>query len=636
MLQFLRKKAQSLVIQIIVVMIVLVFIFFGVGTNLMNQQEAAILVNGEEISFQEFQNAYEQTYARFAQQFGGTIPKGLAETLNIKQQVINQLVQAALLRQGGMEMGLVVSAKEIQNEVEGMVQFQTDGAFDIERYKAILASNRLSPEKYEDSLRYDLLANKTIANISSFAAQPSDFELEDLYNLEKEAVHVTYTVITPNAYLDAVEIDPASLEQWFQENGERYQTEKMIQLTYLPFTFAETGKKVTIDEQDIKDYYDQHLTEYQIEEKRHARHILLKAGPNDTDETHEQHRAKAEEILARAQSGEDFAALAREFSEGPTGPYGGDLGFFGRGRMVKPFEDAVFDTMAKGDISEVVKTDFGYHIIKLEDVQLGGVRSLDEVRSEITDILQLEQAKPLAFQMANTAYENIITLGSLASFLEANPDTEVVTTEFFGSSAPPAGIASDPQFLARAFGLKEGELSSLIETKDGYVIISATAIKEPEVPELDTVRAQVEDDYKAGQSEELAKGAAEELITKLNQEGSDPVATVEAEGLAVQNSGPMLKGGADHASPFPPALVQEAFKLSLSAPVAQEPGLVKRDYFVYWLDKRTPPETAMTEDDRTTYRMMLQQIKEQQTLDAWLKNQQSQADITIHQSLDNY
>jgi peptidyl-prolyl cis-trans isomerase D len=635
MLQFLRKKAQSLVIQIIVVIIALVFIFWGVGTNLMNRQEAAILVNGEEISFQDYQQAYEQAYARIAQQFGGTIPKGLAEGLNIKQQIINQLVQAALLRQGGMDMGLTVSGNEIQKEIEGMTQFQNNGSFDIERYKAILASNRLSPEKYEDSLRYDLMANKTMANISAFALEPTDFEIEDLYNLEKEAVFVSYTVVSPKTYLDEVEVEQAGLEQWFQENGTRYQTEKMVQLTYLPFIYKQVGEKVTIEAADIQGYYDQHLTEYQTPEKRHARHILFKATDGDPEDEHLKQQAMAEEIRARAENGEDFASLAREFSEGPSGPTGGDLGFFERGRMVKPFDDVVF-SMETGTISEVVKTDFGYHVISLEEIQLAGIRPLEDVQAEIEDKLKLEQAKPLAFQLANSAYENIISAGSLAAFRDAYPETGAITTEFLARSAPPAGITSDPVFLDKAFSLKEGELSSLIETGEGYAIISATAIREPQVPELAEVREKAEQDYKTVLSEEKAKAVAEELITTLAAETAGFATIAESEGFPVQESGPLLKASADPASPFPPNLVNSAFKLSASAPVAEEPGLVIRDYFVYWFDKRTPPQAAMRDEDRTRYREILQQMKEQQLLDGWLKNQQSKADITIHSSLDNF
>ncbi len=635
MLQFLRKRAQSFVIQAIVVIIALVFIFWGVGAKLMNNHEAAIVVNGEEISFQDFQKAYDQAYARLAQQFGGTLPKGLADSLNIKQQVINQLVQGALLRQGGIKMGLRVSGEEIQRTIEGMVQFQENGSFNLERYKLILASNRLSPTKYEDSLRYELLANKTINSISDFVLPASDYEIEDLYKLENEKVSVFYTIISPASYLADIEVQESDLEAWYKQNGERYQTAKMVQLTYLPFTYEENAKKITIDEAEVKAYYDQHLTDYQIPEKRQARHILFKATPNDSDEVHQKQLRKAEEIRALAQKGENFAELAKKYSEGPSASAGGELGLFERGRMVKPIDDAVF-AMTKGEVSDVVKTDFGYHIIKLEDIQLPRVRSLDEARPEIVKKLQLERAKPLTLELANIAYESIISSGSLSAFLKSHPDADVVETAFFSRSTPPPGITADPAFLDKAFSLKQGELSSLVETADGYVIISATAVQEPHIPKLDSVRAKAEADYKYEKAAEKAATIANQLLDDFKKEGASYKDIVEGKGLSVQTSGPLSKNPEAQQSAFPQALVQSAFRLSPADPVASEPGRSGQDYYVYWFNDRTAPKTAMTEEEKERYKNMLQQFKQQQILDAWLANQKSKAKIAIHSSLENF
>lgn len=634
MLQIFRDKAQSIVIQAIVVIIALVFIFWGVGTNMMNKQEAAIVVNDEEISFQQFQQAYDQSYARIAQQFGGTIPKGLAESLNIKQQVITQLTQQALLRQGGIDMGLMVSGHEVQQEIETMIQFQENGQFNLERYKTILASNRLSPTKFEKSMRYDLLSQKTIDSLSGFAQAPSAFEIENLYNLEKETVSVSYVVVTPDTYLPEIEASDADLETWYQDAGDRYQTDPMVQLTYLPFSFQEIGSKITIEDSAILNYYDQHLTEYQIPEKRRASHILYKASPEDSAEVHDAQRIKAEEILKQAQNGEDFATLAKEHSEGPSGPNGGSLGLFSQGQMVKPFEDAVF-SMQSGDISEIVKTDFGYHIILLEEIQIGSVQTIEEVRDKIISALQLEQAKPLAFQLANEAYEKIIGGGSLAAYLEATPDANVIETEFFSQVKPPAGMASDRQFLERAFNLKANELSSIIETKDGYAIISASAIKDPEIPELETIKDKVTADFKVEKAGEAAKLTAEKLISDNQQENSSFADIAREAGLDIQESGPLTKSGAPQDSSFPQSLTQAVFRLTASEPLPEEPELVGKDYYVLNFNERKAPESTISEDDRTRYSDMLTQYKQQQIVDGWLKSQEAVADIFINKSVEN-
>jgi peptidyl-prolyl cis-trans isomerase D len=634
MLQILRDKAQSIVIQAIVVVIALVFIFWGVGTNMMDKQEAAIVVNDEEISFQQFQQAYDQAYSRISQQFGGTIPKGLAESLNIRQQVITQLTQQALLRQGGLEMGLMVSGHEIQKEIETMIQFQENGQFSLERYKTILASNRLSPTKFEKSMRYDLLSQKSITSLSDFALSPTDFEIEDLYTLEKETVSVSYVAVSPEAFIADIEVTDAELEAWFQEAGSKYLTDPMIQLTYLPFSYNDIGDKITIEESDIQGYYDQHLPEYQVPEKRGAKHILFMASPEDSAEVHAAQKLKATEILEQANGGEDFSALAKQHSEGPSGPNGGDLGLFGRGQMVKPFEDAVF-SLNEGEISEVVQTDFGYHIILLEEIQEPKIRSLEEVREEIVSTLKMEQAKPLAFQVANEAYEKIIGAGSLDAYLAANPDTAVITTEFFSQAAPPSGMTVEAQFLERAFLLKENELSSIVETAGGYAIISASGIMAPEVPELVTIKEEVIGDFKNEKAGEAAKEAAEKLISDLGEGNSSFDELAQTAGLEVRQSGLLTKAGTAEDGSFPPSLVQSVFRLSANTPLPEEPDLVGTDYYVYKFVERKPPESLISEDDRERYREMLLQFKQQQIVDGWLKNQQAAADIFVNKSLEN-
>jgi peptidyl-prolyl cis-trans isomerase D len=634
MLAFFRKRAQSLFFQAIVVVIALVFIFWGVGTNMMNKQEAAIIVNGEEISFQDYQQTYDRAYARIAEQFGGTIPKALADSLDIRGQVITQLIQEALLRQGGQAMGLLVSGREVQEAIESMVQFQADGAFDLQRYQSILAANRLSPKKYEQSLRHDLLDAKTVQALSSFVTSVSDAEIEDLYNLENETVSIAYTVVSPERYLAEIDITEEALRQWYEGAGDRYKTEEAIKLTYLPFSFTETAARIAIDDEEISAYYERHKTQYQTAESRNARHILLKAAPDAGDQVHQQQRSIAEEVLAKARAGEDFAALAKEYSEDATAESGGELGFFSRGQMVKPFEDAVF-ALQVGEISDIIRTDFGYHIINLVAVQPAGVRTLDEVREEISNELRLDKARSLAFQEAGSVYEQIIEAGSLDAYLQNNPDTTVVTTDFFSRSAPPDGMPTDPNFLDVAFSLKEGELSSLVEVEDGYAIIAIDAVREPQIPELDQVRQQAEQDFRHHRAADKARSVAQQVIDKLgNGENGEPFAAVTDENkLPLEHAGPRKKNEPAPSSSFPQQLVQEAFRLTRAEPVPPEPALVDEDYYVFQLEERNAPEEPISDPERQRYRELLIEFKQQQLVDAWLKGRQNQAKISIHQSL---
>jgi len=631
MLQILRNKAQSIVIQAIVVIIALVFIFWGVGSNMNGSRESAILVNGEEISFQDFQVAYDRAHQNLAAQFGGTLPKGLAESFGIKQQVINQLVQAALLRQGATEMGIVVSGEEIQETVRSMPQFQENGVFDMDKYQSILAANRLTPVKFENNLRHDMLAQKTIQEISKFAALTSEYEVEQLYSYENEKVAVDFVRFTPEQFTDAVVVNEDELAKWFEGVRDNYRSEPMMKLRYFDFSYAEVGKKIDIDEARVAEYYNSNIDQFTTAEKRHARHILLTANDQDSEELHKEKAQRAEEIVKLAAASDDFADLAIQYSEGPSAPQGGDLGFFTREQMVPEFGEAVF-AMQPGEVSEVVKTAFGYHIIKLEEIQPAVTKTLDEARAEIVAALQDKEAQPLAFQMANSAYEGIIGAGSIQAYAENNPDQPLKESGFFAQTAPPADVTLDAQALATAFTLKKGELSSLIKTDSGYAIVFAEEVKEPETPALDAVRERATADFVAEKAAEMTQQAAADFVAKLNSETSFEEAAKEAS-ATILNSGLLeRRAQGQQNTDFPGALTEKAFKLTTAAPSSEEAEMVGSDYFIMNLKERQAPGIADS-DELEPYRQALLRSKQQDLLGAFIDNLKKEAQITVHKNL---
>lgn len=457
MLQILRNKAQSIVIQAIVVIIAIVFIFWGVGTNMLNNRESAIVINDEEISFEDFQAAYDRAYNTMRSQFGDNIPQSLLENLGIKEQVINQLIQESLLRQGASEMGIRVSKQEIQDTVQNMVQFQDESGFSLEKYNTLLAANNYTPVKFEESISYDMLAQKVSMAISGFASNASETEIQEMYNLEKSTVSMQYVEIKPSEFTDTVTAEEADLAAWFETVKDNYKTEPEVKLLYLDYSYGTIGEKITIDDEAIEKYYQDNKDTFTTPEKRGARHILFKADENSSAEVHEEQQKKAEEILAMAKGGSDFAELARQYSEGPSKTQGGDLGLFTRGQMVQPFDEATF-SLAEGEISDVVKTSFGYHIIKLEKIVPETTRPLAEVKESIQTTLQNEQARPLAFQLANEAYELIISSGSLSNYLEKNSEAPVKETDFSVANHLLSNLqqiknSSKPHFLSKRTNL---------------------------------------------------------------------------------------------------------------------------------------------------------------------------------------
>ena len=630
MLQILRNKAQSIVIQAVVVIIALVFIFWGVGPNLMNNREAAIVVNGEEITFENFQSAYDRTYNNIREQFGGNVPQGLLESLGIKSQVVNQLIQDALLRQGAEEMGITISKEEIGETIKDMIQFQENGSFSMEKYTSLLALNGYSVQKFEEKVQRDMLAQKVSLNIGKFATTATEYEIEDLNRLENSSVAVNYVQITEKEFEDTVTIQEDEVEKWYESVKDNYKTAPEVKLKYLDFSYATVGEKINIDEASAKQYYDEHLDEFTKKEMRQARHILFKADENSSPEVQEQQRQKALDVLALAKEGKDFAQLAKEYSEGPSKTQGGDLGQFSRGQMVKSFEDAAF-SLKSNEISDVVKTPFGYHIIKVEKIIPQSTTPFAEAKNTIVASLQNREAKPLAFQMANEAYEGIISAGSLQAYLDKNPTVPMKETNFFSRSNPPKDIGNDQKFLNAAFSLKEKELSSLIETSAGYAILFAEAVKSPEVPPFEQVADQVTADYRKDKAAKTAKEVATSLLQQAKEKNSLKDSASDA-GFELKTTDYLSKNnpGKDN---VPPRLIEAAFQLSANSKYPDEPLGDNGSYYVCEFVDRKIPVGNLSEEEKQRYQKAIVQRKQQQILAGWLDNRRQQAKVFVHRTL---
>ncbi len=631
MLQILRNKAQSTVMQAIVVVIALVFIFWGVGTQLMNRNRSAITVNDENISFQQYQKAYEQAQTRLRDSFNGAIPPGFAEKIGLKKQVVSRLVQEALFRQGGKKMGLIISPAEIQDEIRNMPQFEDHGTFNNQRYKYILAQNRYTPHGFEDSLRYDMIVQKTINNIEGFASIVTDQEIKELFDLERESVEVSFAEFSPQSFKDKVHVEDKALASWYETVKEKYKTEPQLQLEYLAFNYKDIAKKITPDEESIKQYYNKNIDKFSTPEQRHVRHILFKLEKNSPEKVVEAQREKAEKVLKLAKSGKDFAKLAESYSEGPTAKQGGDLGFIKEGQTVPSFNNAVF-SMKAGEISGLVRSPYGFHIIKLVAIKPAEVQPLSKVHDEIAEELKVSQAKAKAFQLANDCYEGIIGAGSLQAYMKKHPEAAVIKTPFFTRQSPPESIKDDSKFLDAAFSLKQGELSSLIESQKGYAILYAEHIKQPSIPNLADIKGQVTKDYVDAKAAEMARKAADDLLMKAKK-GGDFAQIVQAAGLTVQSSGLLSKGQNNPKTTFPATLINKIFQLSSNSPYPETVEQAGNDFFVYKFAKRMTPKMDLSPNERTQYKAAILRLKQQEILNAWLNHARKNAVVTTAKQL---
>jgi peptidyl-prolyl cis-trans isomerase D len=631
MLDLLRKKAQSPLIQGTILIIALVFIFWGVG-GYRGSSNSVAQVNDEVITYEEFQKAYERLANQYRDQFGGNLPKGLLESLDLEGQALEQLIQRSLLRQGAGKMGIMVSDLEVQQAVEKMEAFRSNGIFNVELYQNILSSSGMTPASFEETMRTDLLAGKVVEHLSRFA-KLTPLEIDDQFAFDNEQIKIEFVSFSGTDFKDKVDTGEEQLKTYYEENKGNYMTEPQVKLQFLAFPY-DTAEKSAIPEEDLESFYRENLSRYANPEQRSARHILIKTSEEDSEDALAEKKTRAAQILELARTGEDFAELAKQHSEGPSGPRGGDLGFFTRGRMVKPFEDAVF-SLKEGEISDIVETQFGFHIIKLEKIEPAHTKTLEEVKGEIADLLWEQKSRELAFTQATAAYENIILAGSLDKFSQES-DIPVEQTEFFPRKSPEksgskVGMVSNPAFLNAAFSLNRGELSSLVETPQGYAIIFAADKKEPETALYEDVKEQVRKDYISAQSETMAKEAAEGLLSALKQEGAgDFAAEAGLHDMTPKTSDYITRNGAGD-SGLPEQIVSMAFGLSTENPYPEEVVATNGMFYVFKVLQKRPPSPELFSEKESEFRTALLERKKSTILNSWLANVRDKAEIEINQ-----
>lgn len=622
MLDLLRRKAQSPFLQATIVIIAVVFVFWGTTSNWGNKRTSVATVNDREISYQEFQLAYDQVVTQYRDRFGGTLPKGFIESLNLEQQVLNQLIRETLFQQAAQEAGLSVSKEEIRNKIRQMSAFQNNGAFDMTRYQEILTSSRMTVSDFENSLRIDLLSNKLDDHLTQFA-RVSDQELKDRFIFDNKEINLEYVAVSATDFEDQVTITDEALHAFFEENKNAYKTPPQIKLKYLVFPFADDTVKIS--DQEIDNYYQQNITQFNLPEKRQARHILVRTSATDSAEIIENKRKQAESILEMVRKNMDFATLAKEYSEDGSAVNGGDLGYFSRGQMVKPFEDAAF-ALSVGEVSDVIRSEFGFHVIKLEAVQPARIVPLEDARPEIEATLRAQKGKDAVFKEANQAYEDIILSGSLEKYAAGGAAT-LKETDFFSRQSPPSELAGNRALLESAFSLNKGELSSLIEDRQGYSIIYVADIKEPEIPPLDAVQAQVKKDFVAKQAEVLAREAAEKMLAEAKagaalQQEAAPL------GGSVKESG-FFSRITRSTAPLPAAVTETAFKLTERNPYPETIGASGPRFYVYRLKEKKDPAPELFEEKKSELRTQMRQEKQQQILASWYEFLRNQAEIKI-------
>jgi peptidyl-prolyl cis-trans isomerase D len=531
-------------------------------------------VNGKDISGLDYQRRYQNQMMAYQQQYGGSINQQLLRQLGVDQQILQQMVdeQAALAE--AERQGIRVTDEELAQQIFAIPALQENGRFIGEqRYEQLLASQNppMTKTDFEENLRRSMMVDKLRSAVTDWIAL-SDADVEREYRARNEKVKLQVVALTADTFRDKVTVNDADLTSYYSAHQAEYRKGEQRKIKYLLIDRDQMKSRVTISPQDIDTYYNSNIQQFQTPEQVRASHILLKTDGKDEATV----RKQAEDILKQAKApGADFAALAKKYSEDDgSKANGGDLDYFPRGRMVPEFEQAAF-SMQPGQISDLVKSQFGFHIIKVVDKKPASTRSLDEVRAQIQETLSAQRVDQ---QIADRTRDLDARITKPADIDSIGKEVGVMVAEsgFFTRDEPVPGLGSAPDVANQAFQLKDGEVSKALQSPRGPVYMTVTGKRDPYVPKLEEVKDKVREDVIRMKAAELSKARAAEIAATLRS-AKDFAAAAKAQGLEAKDSQLIVRG-----SPLPdigvsPEVDKVAFTLptgGVSEPISTASGTV--------------------------------------------------------------
>ena len=629
-IQAIRDNVPKWITAVILALLVVPFALWGINSYFTAASDNSVaLVNGDEISPADFQRAYQNQYARFKQMFGANFKPEMIDEQQLRQHTLEALISNTLLDQQAAKQHYAISNAQLVADVQKVPAFQVDGKFSPQVYRSTLESNGISPAAFEQQRRKSLSVQQLQdALVDSAIATPS--ELASTVAVRDQQREVAYLTLPVSKFLAGAQVADAEVSDYYKAHDKEFMTPEKVTLAYVELDEASLAKNAQPSDADLKALYQQQIASYQQGEGRQARHILFTVSGNDP-KADAAAKAQAEDVLKQLKAGGDFAKLAEKYSQDPgSAKSGGELGMVEHGQMVKPFEDALFAIKQPGDIAGPVRTQYGYHLIQLENVRTPTVKSFDEVKASLAADYQKKKADDeyysLGDQLANLAYEHPDSLDPVSQQLKLPVGTVADVTRDAGT-----GIGSNAAVRKAAFSdavLTQGNNSEPISLGPTHAVVIRVKGHIPSEPQpLDQVRDRIVALLKQQHAQQAASQKASELIAAI-QKGGDPAAL--AKSVSGSYTAPRFLGREDHDAP--PALLAAAF--AAPTPRARDVKSVtldNGDQAVMILTSAKPGDVASLDDQQRTSELQnLSREDGSKEFAAYLAYLRAQAKVTIN------
>ena len=459
MLSYMRNNAGSWMIKVLLFGVALSFVIgFGILPTMRDEGGGGVVVAevGERrITRGEWNQAYENLIQVYRRVYQDRFSEEMVKQMRLRETALDNLINTALQLQEARRLGLEVSDEELRDRIQSLPYFQRNGSFAKDQYLRLLQMNRLTAADFERQQRDEMLV-EAFQNFVRGTVKVSEQELWNSYVLEKEQVRLEALVVSPASFEEAVEVEEEALKEFFGRNSEGFLTPEKVKVAYVLVAPGPYRDQVKVYTGDIEEYYDSHIEEFSTPEDLHMRHILLRVLPGADESVRMEKRKTMEGLLERVRAGEDFGELAKIYSE-DTGSKkgGGDLGYVKRGSLVPEVERAAFD-LKPGEVSDIVSSSYGLHLIKVEDYRASNVEPLEGVKEKIRETLTEEKAWRLARRKAEESSWDLKEKGGLPEAGSSQGDFVVKETDYFSRTDAIPDLGREASFIQTAFSARAG------------------------------------------------------------------------------------------------------------------------------------------------------------------------------------
>jgi peptidyl-prolyl cis-trans isomerase D len=581
------------------------------------------MVNDKPILIQDFLRAYERSVQAMRQQHPDLTDEAL-KNMHFKEQVLNQLINAELLSQKAKEWGLTISPAELRYEISSLPVFLNENKqFDPARYQAVLKANDLTPAQFEEDYAHNLLMQKVQSYIA-LPASPSEDEVREFFTFAREQMVINYILFNWLDFKDKVKPDQKAIETYYSQHKNEFMEPAKIRIAYLELTPEALADTENISDQEVENYYQSHKEQFKQEEMVKARHIMIKLARDASKDKVQEAKKKIALIQTELKKGKKFEDLAKKYSQGPSSIRGGDLGWFGRGQMVKPFEDAAFN-LKPGQVSEPVRTRFGLHLIKIEDYKAPGIKPLAEVKTEIKKTIAQEKAADKIADILDNVLELVVTGSDLKTAAE-KLGLNVQETAFFARKQGPSSINLPPAAVDKLFDLQTGEVTQTpIMVEDGYVLAQKSDEKPAQAKPLNQVKDKIIQILTKQGAMNLAKQEAENSLTKILA-AKDQVPPEFKD--KIKRSEPFGRRGFIPKLGFNPELVDDLFQTDPGNWLSKAYEL-PTGYILTQAKEHIFPKDEDFAKEKKFWMASYGRIQEQQLFQAFIKDLRNKAEIKV-------